>query len=197
MSPAITADDAVPDAAAARSVDELALVERFRASARAADREAAFAALFAAYRARVFTLCRHLTRSAADAEDATQETFVALLRALPTFRGESSLGTFVHRIAMRVAIRQRERSVRHADLRVEPPPATTAGQADPVEAGEDRRRLWAALEQLSLEHRTVIALFAVDGLGHKEIAAVLGIPEGTVWSRLHLARKRLAALLAA
>jgi RNA polymerase sigma-70 factor (ECF subfamily) len=177
-------------------IDERALVDRFRAATRSDERDAAFAALFAAYRTRVFTLCRHLTRSRADAEDATQETFVALLRALPAFRGESSLGTFVHRIAMRVAIRQRERSVRHAELRVEPPPASTAGQADPVEANEDRRRLWAALEQLSLEHRTVVALFAVEGLGHKEIAAVLGVPEGTVWSRLHLARKRLAALLA-
>jgi RNA polymerase sigma factor (sigma-70 family) len=82
------------------------------------------------------------------------------------------------------------------DLRWNLPRIGRALAEDPVEANEDRRRLWAALEQLSLEHRTVIALFAVEGLGHKEIAAVLGVPEGTVWSRLHLARKRLAVLLA-
>ena len=171
-------------------IDEAALVSRWREHPD--ERDVTFAALFAAYRLRVFTLCRHLTRSRADAEDATQEVFVALLRALPTFRGESSLGTFVHRIAVRSAVKQRTRSLRQEAVRADRPSAT---EGDPLEAREDRRRLWHAMEQLSLEHRTVLGLFAVDGLKHGEIAAILGIPEGTVWSRLHLARKRLAALL--
>ena len=76
---------------AASGIDEGALVRRLRE--RSIDREAAFAEIFAAYRLPVFTVCRHLTRSAADAEDATQETFVALLRALPGFRGDSALRT--------------------------------------------------------------------------------------------------------
>ena len=78
-----------------------------------------------------------------------------------------------------------------------PPNTQTATTTDAHEARETNQRLWLAMEQLSLEQRTVLALFAVDGLSHREIAAVLGIPEGTVWSRLHGARKRLAALLAA
>src|SRR5205814_2976410 len=82
---------------AASGIDEGALVRRLRE--RSIDREAAFAEIFAAYRLPVFTVCRHLTRSAADAEDATQETFVALLRALPGFRGDSALRTFIHRVA--------------------------------------------------------------------------------------------------
>jgi RNA polymerase sigma-70 factor (ECF subfamily) len=176
----------------AQQIDELRLVQCIRE--RAAGHDVAFAELFAAYRQRVFTICRHLTRSRADAEDVTQEVFVALLRALPSFRGESSLATFIHRIAVRLAIKQRLRTNRHDQLRV-PPTATTTTVAD--EARETNQRLWPALEQLSLEQRTVLALFAVDGLSHREIAAVLGIPEGTVWSRLHGARKRLAALLAA
>ena len=155
------------------------------------DREAAFAELFAEHRTRVFTLCRHLVRTRADAEDATQEVFLQLLRSLEKFRGESALSTFIHRIALRVAIKQRMKSARQDDLRVEAPSA----KSDPLEAREEERRLWSAMEQLTLEHRTVLALFAVDGLSHKEIAAVLGVPEGTVWSRLHLARKKLAALL--
>ena len=173
----------------AQQIDEERLVQRVRA--RAADHEVAFAELFATYRQRVFTLCRHLTRSRADAEDVTQEVFVALLRALPSFRGESSLATFIHRIAVRLACKQRMRASRQATLRTPQPQTTT----DPHEARETNARLWVALEQLTLEQRTVLALFAVDGLSHREIAAVLGIPEGTVWSRLHSARKRLAALL--
>jgi RNA polymerase sigma-70 factor (ECF subfamily) len=168
--------------------DEAALVRRIQE--RASERDAAFGELFAAHRVRVFTICRHLTRSRADAEDATQEVFLALLRALPSFRGESALGTFIHRIAVRMAIKHRMKSARQTELRVEPPA--------PVGAPDeklDQERLWRAVEQLPLEHRTVLALFAVDGLSHKEIAAILGVPEGTVWSRLHGARKKLAALL--
>lgn len=176
--------------AAAPAVDEAALVRRLQTRSR--ERDAAFAELFAAYGARVFTVCRHLVRSRADAEDATQETFVALWRALPSFRGDSALGTFIHRIAVRTAIKQRERSVRHSALRVAPPPPA---DGDALESRQEEARLWAAVEQLTLEQRTVLALFAVDGLGHREIAAILGVPEGTVWSRLHTARKRLAALL--
>jgi RNA polymerase sigma-70 factor (ECF subfamily) len=170
---------------------EPALLERIRDNP--AERDAAFAQLFETYRVRVFTLCRHLTRSRADAEDATQEVFLALLRALPAFRGESSLMTFIHRIAVRIAVKQRTRTLKHEAVRSDSPSAT---EGDPLEAREDQRRLWAAMEQLSLEHRSVLALFAVDGLQHGEIAAILGIPEGTVWSRLHLARKKLTALLA-
>jgi RNA polymerase sigma-70 factor (ECF subfamily) len=175
---------------AAARIDEAALVERIKE--RPAQRDAAFAELFETYRVRVFSICRHLTRSRADAEDATQEVFVALLRALPAFRGESALGTFIHRIAVRVAIKHRQRGLRAANLKVEAPEANTR---DPLVAKEDERRLWKAMDALSVEHRTVLALFAVDGLSHGEIAAILGIPEGTVWSRLHGARKRLAALL--
>jgi RNA polymerase sigma-70 factor (ECF subfamily) len=63
-------------------------------------------------------------------------------------------------------------------------------------AADSRARLQRALDALSFEHRTVIALFAIEGLTHPEIAATLGVAEGTVWSRLHTGRKRIAAALA-
>jgi RNA polymerase sigma-70 factor (ECF subfamily) len=66
---------------------------------------------------------------------------------------------------------------------------------DPALRRERGSQVAAALARLSAEHRTVIALFSLDGLSHREIAETLGIPEGTVWSRLHLARKKLAAEL--
>jgi RNA polymerase sigma-70 factor (ECF subfamily) len=62
-------------------------------------------------------------------------------------------------------------------------------------ARERMRYLRAALDRLQAEQRVVLALFAVDGFGHAEIAGILGIPECTVWSRLHNARKALAAML--
>ena len=61
--------------------------------------------------------------------------------------------------------------------------------------GELGVRIAGAMERLSAEHRVVISLFAVDELPHAQIAEILGVPEGTVWSRLHAARKRLAAEL--
>jgi RNA polymerase sigma-70 factor (ECF subfamily) len=57
------------------------------------------------------------------------------------------------------------------------------------------RAVQAALDALPAEQRVVVALFSVDGLSHGEIAAILGVPEGTVWSRLHKGRKALAAAL--
>lgn len=99
-----------------------------------------------------------------------------------------------YRIAIRVALRVRAcRPLRTGPLEREP---AAVRHADPLVRGEDAARIQAALAELTAEHRVVISLFAIDGLGHGEIAAILGIPEGTVWSRLHLARKRLAGLLA-
>lgn len=169
---------------------EAAPIERTQAPA--AGREAAFAEIFATYRGRVFGLCRHILSTPADAEDATQETFLALHRALPAFRGDAALATYIHRIAIRVAFRYRSRNPRGAGplAEVAAPPAS-----DPFAARDEQDHVWHALAQLSVEHRAVLGLFAVEGLGHAEIAEVLGVPEGTVWSRLHLARKRLAHLL--
>lgn len=156
-----------------------------------ATRDAAFDELFAALREQVFAVCLHVTGNTADADDALQETFLAVHAGLPGFRGEARLSTWVHRIAVRAAIRSRSRSRRRmaVDLHAED---LAARGADPVLAAEFATRLDAAMDRLSAEHRVVISLFAVDGLKHAAIAAILGVPEGTVWSRLHLARKRLA-----
>jgi RNA polymerase sigma-70 factor (ECF subfamily) len=152
-------------------------------------REEAFQRLFTALREPVFRLCLQLTGQRADAEDAVQETFVSVLRALPAFRGESRLATWVYRIAVHAALR----------LRTRRPPWGGAIAPEPVLDGEraqaardGTREILEAMERLPAEHRITLALFAIEGLRHGEIAEVLGVPEGTVWSRLHSARKRLA-----
>lgn len=162
------------------------------------DRQRAVRALLEHFHAPIFRLCLHLTGNRADAEDALQETLLALHRALPGFRGESQLSTWAYRIALRVALQVRARRPSHTQPLEEGSEALRFpdGSVPPdrlAAARQESSRLLAAMARLSAEHRAVLSLFALEGLSHAQIAAVLGIPEGTVWSRLHLARKKLMA----
>jgi RNA polymerase sigma-70 factor (ECF subfamily) len=138
-----------------------------------------FAHVYADCQQHVRALCASLLGNSADAQDAFQEAFLAVAQALPRFRGEASVTTWVHRIAFRVALK----------LRARRRPTTEIG--DHAEADAMAR----ALDALSFEHRLVLSLFAVAGLTHAEIAEALGVPEGTVWSRLHHAKRKLGELL--
>jgi RNA polymerase sigma-70 factor (ECF subfamily) len=138
----------------------------------------------------VFALCRHVLGNPSDAQDALQETFLAVAQALPRFGGESSVKTWVHRIAIRVAIKLRARRPLHDEL----DHASDTGH-DPTAQRAEADAVTRAMAGLSFEHRLVLSLFGVAGLSHGEIAETLGIPEGTVWSRLHHAKKQLAAAL--
>lgn len=140
----------------------------------------------------MLALCLHVTGRRDDAEDALQEAFLDVHRGLRHFRGEAAASTWVYRIALRAALRVRAR--RRPEEPVDPETPGPGGEAA-LDARAEARRVAAALGALPAEHRAVLALFAVEGLRHAEIAAVLGIPEGTVWSRLHAARRRLAAAL--
>ena len=175
------------------AVYESALLVRARDRS-AEEREAAFNEVFERFRGRVLSLCLHLTGSTTDAEDAAQEVFLAIFRDLPTFRGESRLSTWIYRIAVRIAFRVKAKHPRRTILLELDPAVETP---DPAIQQERSRQLAGALARLSADHRTVLALFSLDGLSHREVAETLGIPEGTVWSRLHLARKKLAAELKA
>jgi RNA polymerase sigma-70 factor (ECF subfamily) len=118
--------------------------------------------------------------------------FLTVNSALPHFRGESRLTTWIYRIALRTALRVRARRRPSEPLDPELP---GGGGEDAMRFVIEARRLAAALGRLPAEQRAVLSLFALDGLGHAAIAEILGVPEGTVWSRLHAARKRLAAEL--
>lgn len=166
------------------------LLARIRAGGKA--RDGAVQELFRAYRAPLLALCVNITGSRTDAEDALQEVFLAAHRALPRFRGEARLSTWLWRIAVRAALAARTRPERAESELPElpgPPPERA------LQARDEARRVAAAMARLTAEHRVVLSLFAVDGLRHADIAAVLGVAEGTVWSRLHEARRALAALL--
>lgn len=161
------------------------------AGAAEAASQSEFETIFETYRNRVLGLCLHLVGNAADAEDAAQEALLAVYHGLPGFRGESLLSTWIYRITLRTALRIRARRPRTVPLEFEP----SREPRDPALDRERSRQVHEALARLTAEHRGVLALFSLDGLSHREIAETLGIPEGTVWSRLHLARKKLAAEL--
>lgn len=153
-----------------------------------------FDSLFASTRQQVFGLCYRVLGNHAEAEEATQETFLEVYRSLRSFRGDASPTTWVYRIALRVSVKVRTRR-----NRLRSSEALVTERVDTSEQHQtshlDLPRVVSAMEQLSFEHRAVLSLFAVEGLGHKQIAEVLGIPEGTVWSRLHVARKKLKKAL--
>lgn len=166
--------------------DDLVLVRRF-VDARGAERDTAFAEIYRAYAPKVRGLCTLLLRGRGEIDDAIQETFIAVAGALHNFRGDARLATWIFRIAVRTALRVAGRTRVHEPLAEEP--------AAPTADLETSRRLRSAMAELPAEQRAVLALFSIEGLRHGEIADILGIPEGTVWSRLHAARKRLAVLL--
>jgi RNA polymerase sigma-70 factor, ECF subfamily len=154
------------------------------------SREAAFGKLFRTLREPVLGLCLHVTGRRADAEDALQEVFLAVYRALPGFRGDARLTTWIYRIALRASIRAKAR--RPAGQAVVDPELPGNDAEAQMATREKARQLMTAMQKLSAEQRAVLSLFAIEGLSHREIALVLGVPEGTIWSRLHKARRRLA-----
>jgi RNA polymerase sigma-70 factor (ECF subfamily) len=179
-------------------LDEDALLAALRGR-NAQERDRAWVELFHAMKEQAFALAFHITGNRADAEDAVQDTFLTVRLSLPQFRGDSRLTTWVTRVAIHCAIaRHRKRPL---ERNVEPlnAAAHVAGtERAPDElaiANDDAARVQRAMRKLSPDQRTVLTLFSMKGWTHPEIAEALAIPEGTVWSRLHLARKRLQSLL--
>jgi RNA polymerase sigma-70 factor (ECF subfamily) len=136
-------------------------------------------------------LLLYLTGHAPDAEDLTQETFLKAWQALPRFRGEASLSTWLRRIAYHEYRSWQRARKEHVWIEAV---AEVPGLADQP---EERLLLAEALGTLSPEHRDTFLLHHVEGLTLKEVAEVLQIPTGTVMSRLFSARQQLRRRLSA
>lgn len=167
----------------------------------------AFELLVEKYKRKAFRLAAQVLRDQEEALDVAQEAFVKAFRALPTFKGDSAFYTWLFRITMNLALdRKRQRATRVKSMGTEDVPPEewerTAVSTDPdpsdVATGAERRaRITQALDSLSEHHRSIIILSDIEGLAYREIADVLGIPIGTVMSRLHHARRRLREALGA
>ena len=143
----------------------------------------------------VFAVCRRILSNPDDAADAAQDALIAIARRIDTFDGRSKFTTWCYRVATNAALDEARRRARR--------PAPAESIAEPREgdtlvddAVADRLDVDAALARLSPEHRAAVALRDLVGLDYAEIAHVLGIPPGTVRSRISRGRAALADGLA-
>jgi RNA polymerase sigma-70 factor (ECF subfamily) len=122
-----------------------------------------------------------------------QEVFVVVHRRLSSFDGRSKLTTWLFGICLHLAQRQRRRAyLRFEFLYAEPPERVDPSTPEARYAEEEsRRNLERLLEKLSPERRATFVLFEVEGMSCEEIAELTSVPVGTVYSRLHLARKQV------
>jgi len=136
-----------------------------------------------------------------DAEDVGQETFIRFYRSLDKFRGEASVGTYLTRIAINQSLKmirkRKSRAGRFAGSADEAlvAPEPIGDLAEEIDERERKRLVHDALQHLGPEHRAVVVLRMLQGYSTKETAELLGVPSGTVMSRLSRALDGLERLL--
>ena len=141
--------------------------------------------LYHAHQPQIYALCFRLLQRQDDAEDAVQATFVRAFRALPRFRGQSRVRTWLYRIATNEALSMLRRRREGADWQEE-----RHGTADATGGVVERMAVRAALGRLTPDHRAILVLRLWEELSYEEIAAVLGISLPAVKMRLNRAREQ-------
>jgi RNA polymerase sigma-70 factor, ECF subfamily len=190
--------------------EEAALIEELRAGS-----EEAFAWLIARFHQPIYSLLARTVYDRADAADLTQEVFVKVFRGVHSFHGESSLRTWIYRIALREASNQRRWWIRHRQHEVAIDQEVTEGGmgvpvrlkdrlVDPAESpydaavhAENQALVESALQRVPEPFRTTLILRDIEGFVYEEVAEIQGVSLGTVKSRLVRGRACLKALLTA
>jgi len=148
------------------------------------------------YQQQVRRVTRSVTLDEHDADDAAQDAFLSALDRIETYDRKRPFGPWLIRIASNAAIDLlRRRTVRRADAIDESIAAKGRGPDRQAEDSELKDRLRSALGALSERQRMAVTLFDLEGYAHSEIAAILGIPEGTVRSDVFHARRKLREAL--
>jgi RNA polymerase sigma-70 factor (ECF subfamily) len=166
----------------------------------------AFEALVREHQDRVFDFCFRMMGDREEASDLVQEIFVSVLQNVQKFRHDSKLTTWLFRISKNQCLnrlkylkrRGRGRSDEVDDVSEGELAAAAGAPQKPDEAlmaAREQRRVQAAIAQLPGDQRMLVALRDIEGLTYEEIVEITELPEGTVKSRLHRARERLADLL--
>jgi len=190
--------------------EEAALIDELRAGS-----EDAFAWLIARFHQPIYSLLARTVHDRADAADLTQEVFIKVFRGVGSFHGESSLRTWIYRIALHEASNQRRWWMRHKQQDVPIEQEIAEGESgtpvrlkemltDPAESpfdsvvhAENRARVEAALSQVPEPFRTTLILRDIEGFVYEEVAEMQGVNLGTVKSRLVRGRACLKAILTA
>jgi RNA polymerase sigma-70 factor (ECF subfamily) len=190
----------------AEAIEDAGLVRRF-----IDGDESAFIEIMNRHKTRIFSAAMALLRNHSDAEEITQDTFIRAHRGLANFRGDSSVATWLHRIAVNLArnrywyfFRRRRQSTLSLDVALgesgectfsdlistpDCDPSQESSRNEFVEAVE------ACMQKLEPSHRSILAMRSVLDQSYEEIASVLGINVGTVKSRIARARERLRSRL--
>jgi RNA polymerase sigma-70 factor (ECF subfamily) len=190
--------------------EEAALIAELRAGS-----EEAFAWLIARYHQPIYSLLARMVQDRSEAADLTQEVFVKVFRGVGNFHGESTLRTWIYRIALREASNQRRWWMRHKQREIAIEQVMSESECgtpvrlkemlvDPAESpyelavhAENRERVEAALKQVPEPFRTTLILRDIEGFVYEEVAEIQGINLGTVKSRLVRGRAALKAILTA
>ena len=174
-----------------RSAD-LELTERIRSGD-----GTAFEQLYQQHASRLYNLAYRMAGTANDADDLLQDIFLLAYRKLGSFRGDSSLGTWLYRLAMNHCLdvlRSRQTRMGQQTDSLDEEAAPVPAAATPVGA-VSRIDLERAIGQLPSACRAAFLLHDVEGFGHQEVGTILGISEGTSKSQVHKARLRIRAYL--
>ena len=168
-------------------------------------RSEAFGELVRRYQDRLYNAVLRVTDHPDDALDVVQDAFVNAYQSLGSFKGDAEFYTWLYRIAFNTAVslKRRRRALvsleagRDGETSIDPSdPSSEARPEAALERREDEVMLAAALQRLSVEHRTVLVLKDIEGMKYEQMAEVLGVPIGTIRSRLHRARLELRELIA-
>jgi RNA polymerase sigma-70 factor (ECF subfamily) len=143
---------------------------------------------------RLYRAARAWTRSREEAEDLVQETYARVLARPRLLRGEDDVGYLLRALRNTLVSQRRAASRRPATSELDDEAAASRPSDDPAEVTETRR-VFAAIAQLPDDFRDALVAVDVAGLSYPEAARALGVPEGTLTSRLFRARDRVAALL--
>ena len=192
------------DASVVKSPDEVGLLVK-----RVQDGDiAAFDSIMLLYRERLYSVIYNMTFNHDDAADLTQESFVKAFRSLGKFKGKSSFFTWLYRIGVNMTLShlQRKKTRKFFSFEQISEEYASSKEFEKLSSSESssvrntllnelHQKLNEALLKLSDKHRTIVVLFEIDGLSHREISKIMKCTEGTVRSRLHYAKLQLQSLL--
>ncbi len=169
---------------------------------------AAFDSIMLLYRERLYSVIYNMTFNHEDAADLSQQAFVKAFRSLKKFKGKSSFFTWLYRIGVNITLTHLKRKKTRRFLSFDQISEENASckEFDKFSSSESssvrntllnelHEKLNEALLKLSDKHRTIVVLYEIDGLSHREIATIMKCTEGTVRSRLHYAKIQLQSLL--
>ena len=156
----------------------------------------AYEALARASASRLYRIASRVVRDPDVAEDAVQQTLVAMWRELPSLRDPDRFEAWTYRLVVRFCLAESRRARRTGvrEIRLD---ELTPARSDAFADSDVRDQLDRALAALSVDHRAVVVLHHYAGLSLGEVAEILGVPYGTVGSRLHHATRALRAAIAA